>query len=149
MRTNLLDFYNIVRLRRSRAPQEGHGHCVHSYVVLVILVALKSIYLAYVELCSSASFMTESLFGHTPEVLSQPSVQMVLHEQGVINLLYAIIILLELLLFRDRMALVICMVCGIIVRAHNAFRTNHKRRCYYLLMRAGFALLALLALILL
>ena len=74
---------------------------------------------------------------------------MVLHEQGLINLLYAIIVLLELLLFHDRTALILCMACGTIVGAHNAFRTNHKRKCYYLLMRAGFPLLALLALMLL
>lgn len=118
-------------------------------VVLVILVALKSIYIAYVELFNSTSFMAETLFGHTKEELSHTSIQMVLHEQGLINLLYAIIVLLELLLFHDRTALILCMICGTIVGAHNAFRTNHKRKCYYLLMRAGFPLLALLALMLL
>ena len=34
-------------------------------VVLVILVALKSIYIAYVELFNSTSFMAETFFGHT------------------------------------------------------------------------------------
>ena len=97
--------------------------------IFVVLVAIEFIYIFYLETIATTSKKTSETFGITKEVLEGKNVNVLLKNQGVYNLLIAVMLLIALFIMHSKGTIVLLLNYIIIVAAYGAviFFFQHSR----------------------
>ena len=97
--------------------------------IFVVLVAIEFVYIFYLETIATTSRKTSDTFGMTKEVLEGKNVNILLKNQGVYNLLIAVMLLIALLIMHSKGTIVLLLNYIIIVAAYGAviFFFQHSR----------------------
>ena len=97
--------------------------------VFVVLVAIEFVYIFYLETIATTSRKTSETFGITKEVLEGKNVNVLLKNQGVYNLLIAVMLLIALFIMHSKGTIVLLLNYIIIVAAYGAviFFFQHSR----------------------
>ena len=95
----------------------------------VVLVAIEFVYIFYLETIATTSRKTSETFGITKEVLEGKNVNVLLKNQGVYNLLIAVMLLIALFIMHSKGTIVLLLNYIIIVAAYGAviFFFQHSR----------------------
>jgi putative membrane protein len=97
--------------------------------IFVVLVAIEFVYIFYLETIATTSKKTSETFGITKEVLEGKNVNVLLKNQGVYNLLIAVMLLIALFIMHSKGTIVLLLNYIIIVAAYGAviFFFQHSR----------------------
>lgn len=109
--------------------------------VLATLVAAEFLFIMYLETMATSSDKTSAVFDMEVEELKRPSVHVLFQNQGVYNGLLAVLILIAVYCFHDRIWTEIFMVYILLVAAYGSFTSNPK----IILKQGGLAALTLLS----
>lgn len=95
----------------------------------MVLVAIEFVYIFYLETIATTSKKTSETFGITKEVLEGKNVNVLLKNQGVYNLLIAVMLLIALFIMHSKGTIVLLLNYIIIVAAYGAviFFFQHSR----------------------
>lgn len=110
-------------------------------VILACLTALEFVFIFYIETIATQSERTSKVFDLPLSVVQDQTVSLLLKNQGVYNLLIAVLIVLALFVFPSLIAVRLLMAFIICVAAYGAFTSSPK----IFPMQAGFAVLCLIA----
>ena len=94
--------------------------------VFVVLVAIEFVYIFYLETIATTSRKTSETFGMTKEALEGKNVNVLLKNQGVYNLLIAVMLLIALFIMHSKGTIVLLLSYIIIVAAYGAVSSNPK-----------------------
>ena len=111
--------------------------------IFVVLVAIEFVYIFYLETIATTSKKTSETFGITKEVLEGKNVNVLLKNQGVYNLLIAVMLLIALFIMHSKGMIVLLLNYIIIVAAYGAVSSNPK----IFPKQGGLALIALILLL--
>ena len=111
--------------------------------IFVVLVAIEFVYIFYLETIATTSRKTSETFGMTKEVLEGKNVNVLLKNQGVYNLLIAVMLLIALFIMHSKGTIVLLLSYIIIVAAYGAVSSNPK----IFPKQGGLALIALILLL--
>lgn len=111
--------------------------------IFVVLVALEFVYIFYLETIATTSKKTSETFGITKEALEGKNVNVLLKNQGVYNLLIAVMLLIALFIMHSKGTIVLLLSYIIIVAAYGAVSSNPK----IFPKQGGLALIALILLL--
>ena len=111
--------------------------------IFVVLVAIEFVYIFYLETIATTSKKTSETFGITKEVLEGKNVNVLLKNQGVYNLLIAVMLLIALFIMHSKGTIVLLLSYIIIVAAYGAVSSNPK----IFPKQGGLALIALILLL--
>ena len=111
--------------------------------IFVVLVAIEFVYIFYLETIATTSKKTSETFGITKEALEGKNVNVLLKNQGVYNLLIAVMLLIALLIMHSKGTIVLLLSYIIIVAAYGAVSSNPK----IFPKQGGLALIALILLL--
>lgn len=97
--------------------------------IFVVLVAIEFVYIFYLETIATTSKKTSETFGITKEALEGKNVNVLLKNQGVYNLLIAVMLLIALFIMHSKGTIVLLLNYIIIVAAYGAviFFFQHSR----------------------
>lgn len=109
--------------------------------ILSICVALEFLYIFYLETIATTSAKTSKVFGMTKQELSQKNVNVLFKNQGVYNGLLSILIVLAILVFSSKAAVICLMGYIVAVALYGSLTSNPK----IILMQGGLAILTLLS----
>ena len=111
--------------------------------IFVVLVAIEFVYIFYLETIATTSKKTSETFGITKEALEGKNVNVLLKNQGVYNLLIAVMLLIALFIMHSKGTIVLVLSYIIIVAAYGAVSSNPK----IFPKQGGLALIALILLL--
>lgn len=111
--------------------------------IFVVLVAIEFVYIFYLETIATTSKKTSETFGITKEALEGKNVNVLLKNQGVYNLLIAVMLLIALLIMHSKGTIVLLLSYIIIVAAYGAVSSSPK----IFPKQGGLALIALILLL--
>lgn len=111
--------------------------------VLATAVAIEFFYILYLETFATTSKKTSKVFHFSIEELKQPSVQVLLKNQGVYNGMIAILVLVSTFWFSSQVALMSLMLYILVVASYGAISSDPK----ILLKQGGLAFLTLITLL--
>ena len=115
--------------------------------IFVVLVAIEFVYIFYLETIATTSRKTSETFGITfgitKEALEGKNVNVLLKNQGVYNLLIAVMLLIALFIMHSKGTIVLLLSYIIIVAAYGAVSSNPK----IFPKQGGLALIALILLL--
>lgn len=109
--------------------------------ILACLTALEFIYIFYIETLATASEKTSKVFDIPVPVLKEKTVALLLKNQGVYNLMIAVLILIAVFVFPSLVAVRFLMAFIICVAAYGAVTSSPK----IFPMQAGLAVLCMAA----
>ena len=110
--------------------------------IFVVLVAIEFVYIFYLETIATTSRKTSETFGMTKEALEGKNVNVLLKNQGVYNLLIAVMLLIALFIMHSKGTIVLLLSYIIIVAAYGAVSSDPK----IFPKQGGLALIALILL---
>lgn len=111
--------------------------------IFVVLVAIEFVYIFYLETIATTSKKTSETFGITKEALEGKNVNVLLKNQGVYNLLIAVMLLIALFIMHSKGTIVLLLSYIIIVAAYGAVSSSPK----IFPKQGGLALIALILLL--
>ena len=111
--------------------------------IFVVLVAIEFVYIFYLETIATTSKKTSETFGITKEALEGKNVNVLLKNQGVYNLLIAVMLLIALFIMHSKGTIVLLLSYIITVAAYGAVSSNPK----IFPKQGGLALIALILLL--
>ena len=115
--------------------------------IFVVLVAIEFVYIFYLETIATTSRKTSETFGITfgitKEALEGKNVNVLLKNQGVYNLLIAVMLLIALFIMHSKGTIVLLLSYIIIVAAYGAVSSDPK----IFPKQGGLALIALILLL--
>lgn len=111
--------------------------------IFVVLVAIEFVYIFYLETIATTSKKTSETFCITKEALEGKNVNVLLKNQGVYNLLIAVMLLIALFFMHSKGTIVLLLSYIIIVAAYGAVSSNPK----IFPKQGGLALIALILLL--
>ena len=95
-------------------------------MVLATLVALEFVFIFYLETIATSSERTAKVFGMDVEELKRPSVDVLFKNQGVYNLLIAVLVVIAVFGFGGKIALMALMGYIVAVAAYGAITSSPK-----------------------
>ena len=111
--------------------------------IFVVLVAIEFVYIFYLETIATTSKKTSETFGITKEALEGKNVNVLLKNQGVYNLLIAVMLLIAMFIMHSKGTIALLLSYIIIVAAYGAVSSNPK----IFPKQGGLALIALILLL--
>lgn len=109
--------------------------------ILSVLVAAEFLYIFYLETIATTSDKTSKVFGMSREELSRKSVNVLFKNQGVYNGLISVLIVLSVVAFDSKAAVVSLMLYIVGVALYGSVTSNPK----IILMQGGLAMLTLVS----
>lgn len=109
--------------------------------ILACLTAMEFIFIFYIETIATQSERTSKVFDIPVSILHDRTVSLLLKNQGIYNLLIAVMIILALFVWPSLIAIRLLMGFIICVAAYGALTSNPK----IFPMQAGIAILCLIA----
>lgn len=109
--------------------------------ILSVLVAAEFLYIFYLETITTTSDKTSKVFGMSREELSRKSVNVLFKNQGVYNGLISVLIVLSVVAFDSKAAVVSLMLYIVGVALYGSVTSNPK----IILMQGGLAMLTLVS----
>lgn len=94
--------------------------------VVAVLVAIKFIYIFFLETIATKSAKTSKVFGMDKEELSRKSVNTLFKNQGVYNELLYVLIFVAVFAFASKAAVIALMLYIIDVAIYGSFTSNHN-----------------------
>ena len=110
--------------------------------ILVLLVALEFCFIFYLESIKTSSAKTASVFGMEEEELKRPSVDLLFKNQGVYNLVIALMLILGAFVFHSPLVVLLFLANIIVVAAYGAISSSPR----IFPMQAGLAVIAAICL---
>ena len=110
-------------------------------MVLATLVALEFVFIFYLETIATSSERTAKVFGMDVEELKRPSVDVLFKNQGVYNLLIAVLVVIAVFGFGHKISLMALMGYIVAVAAYGAITSSPK----IILTQGGLAILTLIS----
>lgn len=110
--------------------------------ILVLLAALEFCFIFYLETIRTSSAKTASVFGMEQEELTRPSVNLLFKNQGIYNLVIAVMLIFGAFVFHSPLVVAFFLVNIIIVAAYGAISSNPR----IFPMQAGIAVIAAICL---
>ena len=110
-------------------------------MVLATLVAIEFVFIFYLETIATSSEQTAKAFGIDVEELKRPALNVLFKNQGVYNLLIAVLVVIAVFGFGSKIALMALMGYIVAVAAYGAITSSPK----IILMQGGLPILALIS----
>lgn len=110
-------------------------------MVLATLVAVEFVFIFYLETIATSSERTAKVFGIDIEELKRPALNVLFKNQGVYNLLIAVLVVIAVFGFGSMIALMALMGYIVAVAAYGAITSSPK----IILMQGGLPILALIS----
>ena len=110
-------------------------------MVLATLVALEFVFIFYLETIATSSERTAKVFGIDVEELERPALNVLFKNQGVYNLLIAVLVVIAVFGFGSKIALMALMGYAVAVAVYGAITSSPK----IVLMQGGLPILALIS----
>lgn len=110
-------------------------------IILGTMVALEFFFILYLETFATTSDKTSKVFNMEKEELERKSVKTLFKNQGVYNGLLAVLILLSIYVFKNKMEVTVLMSYIILVAIYGGITSNPKIIC----KQGGLAILTLIS----
>ncbi|MCE2615327.1 DUF1304 domain-containing protein [Phocaeicola oris] len=111
--------------------------------IFVVLVAIEFVYIFYLETIATTSKKTSETFGISQKALDGRNVNVLLKNQGVYNLLIAMMLLIALFFMHSKGTIILLLNYIILVAAYGAVSSDPK----IFPKQGGLALIALILLL--
>ena len=110
-------------------------------IILGTMVALEFFFILYLETFATTSDKTSKVFNMEKEELERKSVKTLFKNQGVYNGLLAVLILLSIYVFKNKMEITVLMSYIILVAIYGGITSNPK----IIFKQGGLAILTLIS----
>lgn len=110
-------------------------------IILGTMVALEFFFILYLETFATTSDKTSKVFNMEKEELERKSVKTLFKNQGVYNGLLAVLILLSIYVFKNKMEVTVLMSYIILVAIYGGITSNPK----IIFKQGGLAILTLIS----